>query len=87
MIPHTEDSELSPHVFHALLVGGDWACAHGDPEGLMQVAERLSTFCSERLRAELAEVERLAATDMLAASARWLETSARVRAELLTAMR
>ena len=36
-----------------LCVGGDWACAHGDPAGLRYVAQRLAVYSQEPLHCEL----------------------------------
>jgi len=73
------DASPSPpsheHPIGELLVGGDWACAHGDAETLAYVAQQLASCVAEPYHGQLAEVARLAHTDPGLATAAW----ARVR--------
>lgn len=55
----------------ALVFGGDWACAHGDPAGLAQVARQLAQRVGESLRLELVELSDLCRSDPDLASRRW----------------
>ncbi len=45
-----------------LLLGGDWACAHGDAEGLGDVARQLEAVAPRRLRADLIAIRDAANT-------------------------
>jgi hypothetical protein len=48
--------ELAPPTTGQLLVGGDWASAHGDSDGLAHVAAQLAERVSEPLKHELIEI-------------------------------
>jgi hypothetical protein len=54
-----------------LVAIGDEACAKGDRARLAEVARLLCVGPAAPLRAELDAVERLAASDLVAAGARW----------------
>lgn len=60
----------------ALIDCGDWACAHGNCEGLADVAGQLAIRACDADRGNFREVERLARIDMLAASSLWLQITA-----------
>jgi hypothetical protein len=62
-----------------LLDAGDWACAHGDGEGLGEVARLCGLCFAPPAQLDFVMVERLAAVDVLAASARWLEATRALR--------
>jgi hypothetical protein len=55
----------------ALLFGGDWACAHGDVEGLGWVAKLLAARLTGPIQLELCVLERLCRDDSVLASRRW----------------
>ncbi len=67
----TRMSNPSPVSTGALLVGGDWACAHGDIEALSFVAEQLSDRISGPLHGELVELARLCRRDEELAARQW----------------
>ena len=54
-----------------LLFGGDWACAHGDPEALADVAKQLAERIGGALRGKLLELSRLCGSDCELAARRW----------------
>lgn len=55
----------------ALLFGGDWACAHGDVEGLGWVAKLLAERLTGPIQLELCVLERLCREDGVLATRRW----------------
>ena len=83
---------MQPDQRHAsnpptLLAGGDWACAHCNPEGLAVVAQQLRTWVGEEERRALREVERLVDVDMLRASELWSRVTHRLRERYFGAQR
>lgn len=75
MQPERRDDANPP----MLLAGGDWACAHCNPNGLAVVAQQLRTWVGEEERRALLEVERLVDVDMLQASELWSRATHRLR--------
>jgi hypothetical protein len=63
-------SSMTPNASH-LLFGGDWACAHGDPAGLANVARQLAARVDEPLRLELIGLSQLCRHDLAGAARRW----------------
>lgn len=61
---------MTPHT-STLLFGGDWACAHGDPAGLAEIARQLAMRFGDPLRMELVELSQLCRRDLERASRRW----------------
>lgn len=55
----------------ALIVGGDWAIAHGDADGLAHVAAALRVRFGGLLSVELEELQGLCTTSYQRAAARW----------------
>jgi hypothetical protein len=55
----------------ALLVGGDWACAHGDAGALGHVARTLARCSAWAFPAAAAEISRLSESDFAAATIAW----------------
>jgi hypothetical protein len=62
----------------ALVEGGDWACSHNQCATLRFVASQLATAACPLAEA-LADVARACETDMLTASALWLDATAPLR--------
>jgi hypothetical protein len=73
-------ASFSPGV---LLLGADWALAHGDADGLAHMVIALSSHARGLLAIELAELARLCGADFDAATRSWPEVRAAVCAELL----
>jgi len=73
MIPDPTDPFLpEPHTIAALLAGGDWACAHDEPETLSEVAHLLGRCVPAAQQRELEKIAALAnRDDMLAATTSW----------------
>ena len=61
---------MTPHT-STLVFGGDWACAHGDPAGLAEIARQLARRMADPLRLELVELSELCRRDSDRASRRW----------------
>jgi hypothetical protein len=73
-VSHTPPPPHAPgHPIGELLVGGDWACAHGDAETLAHIAGELAPCVAEPLHGQLAEVAVLAHTDPTRAAAAWAQ--------------
>ena len=60
-----------PVTTRALVFGGDWACAHGDPASLAEIARQLAKRVGEPLQLELVELAQLCRSDSDRASRRW----------------
>lgn len=75
-MPGVRNHESNPPT---LLSGGDWACAHCNPDGLAIVAQQLRMWVDEEERRALLEVERLVDVDMLKASELWNRATHRLR--------
>jgi hypothetical protein len=73
----------APHAIGTLVVGGDWACAHGDLGGLADVARRLATLAGEPLRRELVALADACHRDPDQATAAWV----RVKTGVLRSLR
>jgi len=71
------DQEL-PYNPGALLIGGDWAIAHGDAGGLAYVAVELGMHCRGGLARELIELSRLCSANFQLAANRWPKLRARL---------
>jgi hypothetical protein len=71
------DEEV-PYNPGALLVGGDWAIAHGDAGGLAYVAIELGMHCRGGLARELIELSRLCSRNFSQAANRWPTLRARL---------
>jgi hypothetical protein len=82
VVPHPA---ASPTDARALLLGGDWACAHCHPEGLATVAQQLGACVGEEERRALRGVARLVEIDMLAATVLWTRATRRLREQILGA--
>ena len=63
-----------------LVVCGDWAIAHGDVEGLGQIAHELAANATGALRGDLLEVARLCHRNEDLAVRRWFEIHAQLNA-------
>ena len=61
----------TPATSSQLLFGGDWACAHGDPEALADVAKQLAERIGDPLRGKLLELSRLCGSDCELAARHW----------------
>lgn len=59
------------HGVWELLHAGDWACAHGDDEGLARVASSLATLVSGDLASAASKIAAWASRDMRLATLRW----------------
>ena len=70
--------EELPYNPGALLVGGDWAIAHGDAGGLAYVAVELGMHYRGGLARELIELSRLCSSNFPQAARRWPTLRARV---------
>jgi len=68
-----------------LLFGGDWACAHGDPEALGHVAKQLAERIGGSLRGKLLELSRLCGSDCELAAQRWPPLRVEVAGRILVA--
>lgn len=68
------------HDLGVLLVGGDWACAHGDLAGLAEVAKRLGSLTKGEIRTEAFTLARLCVADHQLAAGRWFELRTRMHA-------
>lgn len=55
-----------------LIVGGDWACAHGDLEALGDIARRLAEIPSEPLHCELVALADTCRSDPDRATDAWV---------------
>ena len=77
-VMHVE--EEPPYNPGALLIGGDWAIAHGDAGGLAYVAVELGMHCRGGLARELIELSRLCASNFPQAAHRWPTLRARLGA-------
>ena len=64
--PHATCTSLG-----ALRVGGDWACAHGDLDGLRHVAQQLAARFEVDLRTELEDLVTACSSDPDRAVALW----------------
>ena len=71
------DQEL-PYNPGALLIGGDWAIAHGDSGGLAYVAVELGMHYRGGLARELIELSRLCSANFQQAAYRWPTLRARL---------
>lgn len=71
----TMNETLRPGAF---LVGGDWAIAHGDADGLAHVASALGQRLHGRVADELRELSELCQQHYDEASARWLRVRTHV---------
>ncbi|HEY4240512.1 MAG TPA: hypothetical protein VGM88_11890 [Kofleriaceae bacterium] len=68
------------HEIQQLLVGADWACAHGDAGGLADVARRLAPLVDAPLRTHLSALHEVGGPDPFA---RW----ARLRPDVTAALK
>jgi len=75
MLAH-QDHE--PRNLTELVLSGDWACAHQDAHELAEVAHLLAPCVEVTEQMELDRVARLAAIDMVAATAGWVEVTDRL---------
>lgn len=66
-------------LLFTLLDGGDWACAHGDGDGLVMVADRLSKLVGEELAMRARGISILGQTNLLAASMEWGQLAGQLR--------
>lgn len=62
-----------------LCVGGDWACANGDLEGLRYVAQQLARYVHEPMHCELVALADACASDPNRAVALWDQLKIRMR--------
>jgi hypothetical protein len=67
------------HEIGVLLLGADWAIAHGEAGGLADVANRLSKCVNEAMCSDLRTVSSLCRHDFEHAVSRWLELRARIK--------
>lgn len=67
-----------PYNPGTLLIGGDWAIAHGDAGGLAHVAVELGMHCRGGLARELVELSRLCSSNFPQAAHRWPTLRARL---------
>ena len=70
--------EQDPQQPGALLVGADWAIAHGDAGGLAHVAAELEMHYRGSLARELRELARLCESNFERAANRWPTLRARL---------
>jgi len=75
MTRHTATEPLQPGAF---LVGGDWAIAHGDADGLAHVASALGNRLHGDVADELRELARLCQRHYDEAAARWMRVRSHV---------
>lgn len=66
----TRGTQTSPG---SLLVGGDWAIAHGDADGLRHVARELGNCLGGDVGGELRRISQLCHEDYPRAAARWAD--------------
>jgi hypothetical protein len=59
------------HEIGDLCVAGDWACVHGDLQGLARIATRLAAFVGAPLHHELLALAALRSGDLQQAVDRW----------------
>lgn len=62
-----------------LCIGGDWACAHGDLEGLRDIAYSLAARAPEPLHCELMRLAEACLRDPDRATAGWVGIKKRVQ--------
>jgi hypothetical protein len=67
----TPTTRKSSDAVGKLCVGGDWACAHGDVSGLLDVARRLEDYMPEPIHDELESLVAACASDPDRAAALW----------------
>lgn len=67
----------TPHRIGELCLGGDWACAHGDLEGLAHIVQQLARHLPERLHDELEELVRTCYQNPERATEKWFELKER----------
>ncbi|HEU0035804.1 MAG TPA: hypothetical protein VFQ53_34565 [Kofleriaceae bacterium] len=67
----------------ALLVGADWAIAHGDADGLAHVAEQLESSVDRALARELEDWKQLCARDFDVAAEQWPRLRERIASRLV----
>ena len=60
-----------------LCFGGDWACAHGDLEGLAHIVQELALHLPETLQDELEELVRTCYQNPDRATEKWFELKER----------
>ena len=53
---HVHTTTEHPLDIEQLVLGGDWACAHGNLEGLEDVAQQLAEIADEPVHSELLAV-------------------------------
>ncbi len=71
-----------PHSPGELLVGADWAIAHGDADGLAHAVRELGDRVGGRVGERLRALSRLCLADYDQAAARWPALRNDLRAEL-----
>lgn len=71
------------HAIGELCVGGDWACAHGDLEGLRDISRRIAIYAREPLHCELAALAEACLCDPDRATAGWVRIKGLVQQSLL----
>lgn len=64
-----------------LVIGGDWACAHGDAGALGYLARELSEYVAEPLHRELVALANLCDSAPDDAAHRWPQLREQVRAD------
>ena len=70
--PGTRRDDMAPScTMGSLLIGCDWACAHGDTETMAHVIAQIAERSEDPLRIELEELSRLWCLDPDLAARRW----------------
>jgi hypothetical protein len=73
---------MSSTACNKLLLGADWALAHGDIGTVAHLTTQLSSRVSQPLSHELAALAELFRVDLDRATLRWPQLRARISAEL-----
>jgi hypothetical protein len=64
-------SKEASHSIGELCIDGDWACSHGDFDGLRDIAQQLAACVAEPLHCELVELAGACQSDPARATALW----------------